>query len=253
MKKLIFLNVLAFGLVLATLSGNLLAAQPQKMNVQSVKPSMQVKTHVTQDAEKWHQAQIWLKSVGYDKTIEQMKAMTSLNLQKYSIEIQKQVTNENMRHVALLTNLEVLRLPGKIGDTGIQHIAGLLRLKTLNLPQSRITDEGMRHLKNLTQVDSLVLSASNISDAGVAQIKHLRPSVLNLTRTKITDAGVAMLNDMPLRLLFISFTAITDASVPVLSQHHGLERLDIQGRDGITQQGADQLKAALPNTRIVYP
>ena len=44
----------------------------------------------------------------------------------------------------------------------------------------------------------------------------------------------------------------TDAAIPYLTQLHGLQRLDIQGTD-ITQTDLAQLKAALPDTRIVYP
>jgi len=221
------------------------------------KPSLtqtpQITTHVSQDAAKWTAAQQWLKSVGYDLTIDQMKTLKRLNLQKYSIAIQNNISDANMRHVALLTNLEILQIPKKIGDAGLQHIVGLTKLKSLNMPVCKVTDAGLQYLTNLTQLDSLVMSGLNISDAGIAKIKHLHPSVLNLTRTNITDAGVAMLENMPLRLLFISFTDITDASVNELAKHNSLERLDIQGRDGISQAGYEQLKAALPNTRIVYP
>lgn len=196
-------------------------------------------------------AQKWLKSIGYDKTIAQMKTMTRLVLQKYSIETASLITDENMRHVEVLTNLEELLVHRQISDEGIRHIAGLTRLRVLNMPSTRVTDNGMQYLANLTQLDSLVLAGLDLTDAGVAQIRHLRPSILNLTRTHITDAGVAMLKDMNPTYLAISFTNITDASVPILSQMTSLQRLDIQGH-GINEQGYQQLRSALPNTEIYY-
>jgi hypothetical protein len=55
-----------------------------------------------------------------------------------------------------------------------------------------------------------------------------------------------------LQKLFLSFTGITDAAVPHLKKLTGLQRLDIQGQ-GVTQAGFNELKAALPNTQIIYP
>ncbi|BCS89411.1 hypothetical protein [Pseudodesulfovibrio sediminis] len=252
MRNMSFFVSLSVALLMVLTMLGFKSVQSKKMQPIQ-KQELQTTSPVNLGASDMRAAQVWLKSVGYDLTFDQMKTLKRLNLQKYSIAIQNNISDDNMRHVKVLTNLEILQLPQKIGDKGLQHVAGLTKLKSLNMPKCKITDNGMQHLHNLTQLDSLVMAATNISDAGVAKIKHLRPTVLNLTRTKITDAGVVMLSGMQLRLLFISFTDITDASVPELAKHRSLERLDIQGRNGISQQGFEQLKAALPSTRIVYP
>ena len=200
-------------------------------------------------------AQAWLKSIGYDLTIEQMQTQKRLVLQKYSLQTVELITNENMVHVRQLPNLEILRVHRQIGDAGVGHFAGLKKLRVFNMPDSKLTDNGLTIIGGMTQIENLVIPGhSNITDAGVAKLVNLKNlSVLNLTRTKITDASMPFIaQNKALRKLFLSFTGITDAAVPYLKQLTGLQRLDIQGK-GISQQGFTALKAALPNTHIVYP
>lgn len=200
-------------------------------------------------------AQAWLKSIGYDLTIEQMQTLKKLVLQKYSLETVNLITDENMIHVRQLPNLEILRVHRLIGDAGVAHFAGLKRLKVFNMPDSKLTDNGLTVIGAMTQLVNLVIpSHPNITDAGVAKLGNLRNlSVLNLTRTKITDASMPVIaQNKTLKKLFLSFTGITDAAIPHLKELTGLQRLDIQGT-GVTQEGFMEINAALPNTYIVYP
>lgn len=200
-------------------------------------------------------AQAWLKSIGYDLTLEQMKAQKRLVLQKYSLETVKLITDDNMVHVKQLPNLERLQVHRLIGDAGVAHFAGLEKLRLFNMPDSKLTDNGLAVIGGMTQLENLVIpSHQNITDAGVAKLDNLTNlRLLNLTRTKITDASMPVIaKNKYLEKLFLSYTGITDAAIPYLKQLTGLQRLDIQGI-AITQAGLAQLKAAFPNTRIVYP
>jgi hypothetical protein len=200
-------------------------------------------------------AQAWLKSIGYDLTIEQMQTMKTLVLQKYSLETVTLITDENMIHVRQLPNLETLRVHRMIGDAGVAHFAGLKKLRVLNMPDSKLTDNGLTVIGGMTQLENLVIpSHQNITDAGVAKLGNLKNlNLLNLTRTNITDASMPLIaQNTGLEKLFLSFTNITDAAIPHLKQLNGLQRLDIQGQ-GVTQEGFTELKAALPNTQIIYP
>jgi Leucine-rich repeat (LRR) protein len=200
-------------------------------------------------------AQAWLKSIGYDLTIEQMQTLKKLVLQKYSLETVQLITDENMVHVRQLPNLEILQVHRLIGDAGVAHFAGLKKLRVLNMPDSKLTDNGLAVIGGMTQLENLVISSHpSITDAGVAQLGNLTNlRVLNLSRTNITDASMPVIaQNRALEKLFLSYTGITDAAVPYLKQLTGLQRLDIQGQ-GVTQQGFAELKAALPNTYIVYP
>ena len=200
-------------------------------------------------------AQAWLKSIGYDLTIEQMQTLKTLVLQKYSLETVTLITDENMIHVRQLPNLETLRVHRMIGDAGVAHFAGLKKLRVLNMPDSKLTDNGLAVIGGMTQLENLVIpSHQNITDAGVAKLSNLKNlTLLNLTRTNITDGSMSIIaQNQGLQKLFLSFTGITDAAVPYLKQLTGLQRLDIQGQ-GVTQAGFTELKTALPNTQIIYP
>jgi len=200
-------------------------------------------------------AQAWLKSIGYNLSIEQMQTLKRLVLQKYSLETVKLITDENMVHVKQLPNLEILQVHRLIGDAGVIHFASLKKLRVFNMPNSKLTDNGLTVIGGMTQLENLVIpSHANITDAGMAKIAGLKNlSLLNLTRTQITDASMPVIaQNHSLEKLFLSFTGITDAAIPYLKQLTGLQRLDIQGK-GITQEGYLELKAALPNTYIVYP
>jgi hypothetical protein len=216
-------------------------------------PAVKTKMHVSQEQQALIKAQAWLKEVGYDKTIEQMKAMTWLRLQMYSQKMVKLITDDNMVHLKVLKNLETLALPRQIGDRGLANVAGLTKLTTLNIPMTKLTDAGMVHLKNLTYMRSLVISATSITDAGLVHIANMHHlEILNLSSTNITDAGLAHLANMQyLQKLFLFRCNITDAAIPQLSNFGNLNRLNIQATK-ITQAGFQQLRARFPNITINY-
>ena len=80
----------------------------------------------------------------------------------------------------------------KVTDAGLQQLAELKSLHTLNLGNTRVTDAGLQQLAGLTNLTMLTLDGTQITDAGLQQLAGLT----NLTRlfvrgTQITDAGVA--------------------------------------------------------------
>jgi len=197
-------------------------------------------------------AQTWLKSIGYDLTLERMETLKTLRLQLYSLHHTPLINDAAMVHLKVLPNLETLALPRQIGDAGLANVAGLTKLTTLNMPDCRVTDAGLVYLKGLGQLQSLVISAnSNITDVGVAHLGWLpNIEILNLNNSRITDAGVATLGTMRgMRKLFLSRTAITDGAVDHLLNYQVLERLDIQGTN-ISAAGLARLKSTYPNATI---
>lgn len=197
-------------------------------------------------------AQAWLKSIGYDLTLERMETLKTLRLQLYSQHHTPLINDAAMVHLKVLPNLETLALPRQIGDAGLAYVKGLNHLTTLNMPDCRITDAGLAYIKNLTGLRSLVISANeNLTDAGVAQLAGLTNlEILNLNNARITDAATGYLANMKgMRKLFLSRTPITDAAVDNLLGFPYLERLDIQGTQ-ISAAGLAKLKAAYPHTTI---
>lgn len=110
-----------------------------------------------------------------------------------------QITDEGMKHVKGLHNLEsVGLLSTEITDAGILHLSSLPKIKTLDLAGSPITDRGLEHLAKLQSLESLHLMGAEISDAGmehVARLSSLRE--LQLHETSVTDAGIGRLADLP--------------------------------------------------------
>ena len=83
-------------------------------------------------------AQDWLKSIGYDLTLEQMKTQKRLVLQKYSLQTVNLITDANMIHVKQLPNLEDLR----VLDTSITRSGTGLRSvrSTVDVQRTIISD-----------------------------------------------------------------------------------------------------------------
>ncbi len=196
-------------------------------------------------------AQRWLKSIGYNLTMDQMKTLKRLVLQKYSLDITPRINDDTMKHVKVLTGLEIIQIPRQITDKGIRNLSGLSNLRVVNMPICGVTDVGMGYVAGLPRMNNLVVSGCNITDEGVRKVAGRHFAVLNLTRTKITDKAINHLKGHSIDKFFVSFTDVSDASVDTLISFRP-SRLDIQGTR-ITPSGFRRLKAALPNSKIVYP
>ncbi|MBW2058218.1 MAG: hypothetical protein JRJ26_12055 [Deltaproteobacteria bacterium] len=200
-------------------------------------------------------AQNWLKSLNYNLTLDRMRNLKTLRLQMYGsingVSTQVLISNANMVHLKVLNNLETLALPTWTNDAGLSNVAGLVRLTTLNIPNSRITDAGMAFLKNLREMKSLVLTAANITDSGIEYLAGLsRLEILNLSNTRLTDAGMVHIAGLTnLRKLFLNRTGISDNSVPHILKLRNLERLDITGTR-ITHSGRRQIRNGIPGIEL---
>jgi len=102
---------------------------------------------------------------------------------------------------------------------------------------------------NVVEVD---LSRTKVTDKGLAHMGKLaRMTHLNLNRTGITDAGLKGLGDLrSLEWLNLYGTEVTDAALPELAKHKRLKALYIWNTK-ITGEGADKLRKALPDAKVV--
>lgn len=81
------------------------------------------------------------------------------------------IADSGMRFVALLTNLETLRLTGcyRVTDAGFSQILVLTNLQTLDLTFCRITDNVLKKLTNLKSLQKLLLlGCSKVTKHGVS-------------------------------------------------------------------------------------
>jgi hypothetical protein len=100
----------------------------------------------------------------------------------------------------------------EIDDDGIKHLAGLTELQVLRLPPS-VTERGVAELREVRKL--IRFHAAGVNDGltpWLASNKHLWN--LDLSNSRITDKGFAELESLPeLAWLDVDGTRITDASL----------------------------------------
>jgi beta-lactamase regulating signal transducer with metallopeptidase domain/protocatechuate 3,4-dioxygenase beta subunit len=214
------------------------------------------------------------------RTVKAFPRLRSLGLWK------GQATDEGLAGVAGLKDLEVLFIwdAEKITDSGVKHLAGLMKLQTMHINDSRIgdgalevfarlpalkhlslqgsafSDEGLKHLEGMKQLRFLSIGNNRkpITDAGVKHLSGLTQlEQLDLQRTRLSDEGIAALRGLTnLKLLLINGDGnpgskpITDASVDTLAALTKLEELHFQNAH-ITERGVKRL-SELPKLKTLW-
>lgn len=99
-------------------------------------------------------------------------AVISLNL------LGTQTTNEGLKHLAKLKNLERLHLARtKVGDSGLAHLAALTNLEYLNLYETKVSDAGLVHLKKLSKLEKLFLWQTEVTGPACDTLGRALPKV----------------------------------------------------------------------------
>lgn len=155
-----------------------------------------------------------------------------------------------------MKSLRQLTLEGKIDDRGLEAIAGLTGLESLDVRWAeRVTDAGFRHAGKMSGLKYLTLKGSAPTADGItalAGIKQLES--LDLATSPVDDAGVAAAVKLPAltRLTLYGATRVTDASVPVLGSAKTLQQVGLNGT-GVTPAGVKKLRATNPDLTVEYP
>ena len=105
-----------------------------------------------------------------------------------------QITDSNLKDVALLDNVRVLNLNcSPVTDKGLEHLTALKYLQTLRLGCEKVTDTGFLELGALgalTHLQRLSLDGTSVTDAGLKGLGGLtRLQELTLGNTGVTDRG----------------------------------------------------------------
>jgi len=139
------------------------------------------------------------------------------------------LSNANDRFAAMFLggNEEPVTIKVRITDVGMQHLAGLANLRSLDLGGTLITEAGLVHLERLTNLERLNLEHTQVRETGLVHLKGLTNlKHLSLDSTQIRDAGLEYLEG----LKSLEMLSITDSQV--------------------TDEGRRKLKQALPNCLI---
>jgi len=174
-----------------------------------------------------------------------LKSLESLELISHS-----EPTDECFEQLAELVHLQRFRVAtaSRITDRGIAALAGLPELAEVTLHWcSGMTDEGLGRLAGLKNLTSLRLwGSAGITDAGLERLsKSATLRSLTISHSKSVSAtGLAHLQKTAsLRSLSLGCFAIDDEALVVISKIGGLEDVELQYLDRLTDAGLLHLKS----------
>ena len=121
---------------------------------------------------------------GYGRGDARCGAFTRLQ----SLLLQKgQATDDGLRSVAGLKDLETLAIwdGEKLSDAGVKHLAGLTKLKNIDIDHRAMGDESLKVFGQMPALSRLVLQQNDFTDAGLehlAKSKQLQSLWLGMNR-----------------------------------------------------------------------
>jgi hypothetical protein len=84
----------------------------------------------------------------------------------------------------------------EVTNAGLEHLKGLVQLRSLWLRGTKITDAGAEHLKGLRHLEDLAINGTEVTDAGLDNIRALSQlRRLWLGGTRVSDDGVKRLQE----------------------------------------------------------
>lgn len=178
-------------------------------------------------------------------------------------------------HLGKLKNLKRLRLSGA-ADGGLEGLAGLTALESLDMNYARVKDADLQPLSGLKNLQYLDIQNSGVSDAGLKhlaglpKLRHLSASgnkgvtdaslshlaglpnleILSLSECKITGTGFKDLAKLTkLKELWINGNPVTDEHVPALKEVRSLKEVAFTGTK-VSEEASLELKKARPALRV---
>lgn len=162
------------------------------------------------------------------------------------------VTDADLALLAGMMKIKRLDIHGsKVTDVGLQQLSPLRNLEMLDLHGTQVTNAGLTHLTGLKKLKRLYLYDTQISDAGLIHLAgHAELEHLDLSRTPTTDYGLAHVAGLPeLRSLYLYNNRVTDAGICRLAGNQKLDLLYLYGTQ-VTDEGITELRKTLPNIQV---
>ena len=168
--------------------------------------------------------------VGSDPSDDDLKVVASLtSLKQLSLANRKRITDNGLRHLTGLSELEVLAIQGtNVSGEGFQHVMNMQKLTLLTLDNSPVTDDALQYIGRLQKLELLFLNNTRITDDGLKHLASLKSVTnLQLRGTLITDKAIKYLADL------------TSLKSVLLS-------------DRVSNEGRARLQAQLPKCKVSY-
>jgi len=180
---------------------------------------------------------------------------TALN----SLQLGPGLTDESLRHVQALQNLEEITL-GSVDDSsttdfygpGLQYLSRLFDLATLYIEGLRLTDKGFLHLPSLPGLTGIGISSMDVGDGALLHLIEHCPLLedIQFFKTKLMGTTFACLRELKdLKKLNVGNSCVTDQGLATLPILEGLTFLGL-GSSPITDAGLAPLEQ-LPNLEIL--
>ncbi len=205
------------------------------------------------------------------ETLSRLESLTNLDVSHL---------NPELSDLKLVPNLKTLSLSGKayndesaltiaetfkslqeaylrdtsITDIGVEYLSRLEKLTVLTLDRSLVTDKMADSIRKMKQLKWLSVENCEIGDDTLAAVSEC-PDLwyLFLGGTPVTDKGIAHVVNFqkPVNIYLPYCKSVTDASIDSLARLPNSENqhLALWG-SGITENGFNRLKTALPNAQI---
>lgn len=158
------------------------------------------------------------------------------------------ITDADMRHIAAMPNLRVLRLSSRnLTKAGVEHLQGLKNLRVLALDGCPIGDKGLEAIAPMHKLERLSLGRVGIKGDGLSHLSGLlNLNWLCLPGNEIEDGDIEALKPLgKLKQLDLAGNPITDESVAALAAFRRLEFIRFE-RTKITDEGIARFEKASP-------
>jgi hypothetical protein len=154
-----------------------------------------------------------------------------------SIDGSRQITDEGLRHLARMPQLEYLNLTGgRLTDRGLEVLRHLPNLRRFEMTWTReVTDAGLSNLQSCDRLEHVDVMGTFTGDAVVEAL--LGKPALHVFKSgrQVTDAGLQLLGDIPLLKRYDAARPgellidgpVTNAGVASLRRLDGIAALDL--------------------------
>jgi Leucine-rich repeat (LRR) protein len=175
------------------------------------------------------------------------------------------ITDSTLEFLAGVPTIERLDIGwAQITDTGLDHLTPLSNLRRLTMGGNKLTDNALQFLRQMPQIEYLDIGGTQRTDSGlwslllsragmqaIATVTELRE--LRMAGTPLTSQGLELLAPLTKleRLNLQGCRQLKDDAATILASFKHLRTLDLKD-SGMSEKAVAQLRAALPETKVLY-
>lgn len=166
-----------------------------------------------------------------------------------------QATDEGLRHIGRMTELEELYMwdAADVTDAGIAHLNRLDRLKMIHVSDAKLTNASLIFLSRLPAMRELSLQGNHFTDAGLAGMGgqgRIERLYVGLGQSRFSDAGLASLASFDkLKSLDLQGSDVSIQALRQLARSSKLKQI-FMNLEYLPAQELEDLKRARPDLKI---